>query len=395
MTTRKLHSAPRAMVLLLTLGLATSAGCDQKTENAGSDTKSSSEAKGASSSAGTNKDAPSAAKKEEKPSAGSAMSPPATASAASSSATPAPAPTAPAASAPSGATGVAAWSHLPQNCDIAATMDLGKTLASPTFSKDVTPKIDDILGMPSSKDKSFDHFLAFMRDASLTRQSFSTLAACLRETGKKDPSYLLVVGGDLKPGTLIPALEKAASAKAKDDLEISEVNGIKIGTIKSKNVTIGQFADGSIALSDDVEFLKAGMATGNNAATLGLDTSKEISLVVGQKMIQSKIATGKAKDVLAAMTSIAAEVDLGSKRAQARAKTKSPEDAKKLDSLITLGKDEVIKKEKNPALVDLLKAVQSRVDGNDVVIELPIPDKSLEMAAQTLTGLLAQAKTKL
>ncbi len=73
----------------------------------------------------------------------------------------------------------------------------------------------------------------------------------------------------------------------------------------------------------------------------------------------------------------------------------TPEDAKKLDALITLMKDEFVKKAGTGPGADALKTLTSHTDGSNVTVEISTPQAAYDQALDMAGAQIKAAKAKL
>ncbi len=301
---------------------------------------------------------------------------------------------APAVDTPSG--GVDALAHMPEGCEAAVAIDLSKIAKHPAVAKEVVPRLDALL-TGESKDAKMQRFQGFAKETGLKVSGLRNVGFCVDAEAGKPPSYVAMLGADLKPGTLIPALEKAKNPE-KAAPTITEVDGVKF--IGDKEMTFAQFADGVVGFGESPDTLKLAIKTGDNASKYKLDRTKELSFFIGKQLISTDLAkrAGSAAEMFKEVEELTGTMDLTSGKIQFVIKTLSPESAKKLDAVATLGKDAAIKDGKAPKQFgadEALKSLTSKIDGSNVILEATFPAASIEEAVKFLGTQLEAAKAKM
>ncbi len=153
-----------------------------------------------------------------------------------------------------------AFSHLPGDCQVAVTMDLGKTLAHPAFQKEVAPLLEEIVSAPSPKDEDFKKFQAFVQKTGTSPKSVKTVGICVKGiSAGNEGDWGFVLGGDFKPDSIVAAREEHKDAKDK----VIDVDGRK--ALTSDKATVGQFGDASIGLAKTLDIFKS--LAGTNEST--------------------------------------------------------------------------------------------------------------------------------
>lgn len=287
-----------------------------------------------------------------------------------------------------------AFSHLPGDCQVAVTMDLGKTLAHPAFQKEVAPLLEEIVSAPSPKDEDFKKFQAFVQKTGTSPKSVKTVGICVKGiSAGNEGDWGFVLGGDFKPDSIVAALEEHKDATDK----VIDVDGRK--ALTSDKATVGQFGDASIGLAKTLDIFKSLAGTNDHATTLyKMDTTKEIAFAAAESLIVDKIKNDpKTPEPFKGLKKVSGFADLASNKVVMRLTVGAPDEATKLNALLILMKDEFAKKPSSNTFGegDALKSATSRIEGNDVVIEATFPPTALDGAAKLLAGELKKAKTKL
>ncbi len=190
---------------------------------------------------------------------------------------------------PTPAAAGSALSHLSDDCIVAAHLDVAQLVASPSFQRAIVPNLDDLLST-TSKDKDFEKFQTFLKDAGLDyKKSIHDVAVCVTDVKDAEHSWTVMISTDMKPDTLAPAFGKNAKEGKVEDLD-----GHKV--FVKDQVTIGQAPDGVVVIAPTkAGFQKAVAAKGASAYTL--DASKYVSFVVREAATAALLAMGDPKKV--------------------------------------------------------------------------------------------------
>lgn len=300
------------------------------------------------------------------------------------------APTTPAAAGTS-----AAASHVQSDCEVVVTANFAKLLSSPAMTKEVVPLLEEMLATPSPKDAKTKKLQAFMKSSGLSLKSLHNGAVCAKNIGGPGGDHwLFLVGGDIKPDSVVAALESSGVLEPSD--KVLEVDGRK--ALAAKDGALGQYADGVVALSSTMDIFKAGAASSTAVTSVyKVDPGRELAFAMSDAFVQAKVkGDKKAPEPFKTVKSLSGFVDLSANKAEMRLGTGSADEAKKLDGLIALMGGELAKDQKPGSMeATLLASIKSRTDGNDVIVEVPLPPDTLTMAAAMLAAELRKEKSKL
>jgi hypothetical protein len=298
---------------------------------------------------------------------------------------------------PPAAAGAAA--HLPDSCEVALNVNVNRLANHPAIAKEVMPLLDELLATPSPKDDDFKRFQTFMKSAGLTARSFHNLAGCVSNIGKgrKSEVFGFAVGGDLKPDSIMSAFEKVREASGKAPLTFTEVEGKKVLT--DKDFALGQFPDGVLGAASSVDIYKRMLKPTDYAAgKYRLDMGKDLSFGLSDDFIAKELKGkgGKGKEQLEKVKKLSGFIDLSTGTAMVRIGTASAQDAKELDAFATVLASEFKKKASSPKLEDqLLSKMTNRIEGTDLIVEVPLPADTLNKAATMLADELRKSKGKI
>jgi hypothetical protein len=290
----------------------------------------------------------------------------------------------------------AAYNHLPADCDVVGRIDIAKVWSQPAMAKDVLPLLDQIAKKPDAKSQDFKAFQGFLTETGLDlKSSFKSAALCVRNIAAQ-PKFAFVVAGDLKPETLVAALAKMPMKGKKPT--VVDIDGRK--AISDAKFTMGQAADGALVFADDKALFQATTATGDSyQSKYQLPLQGEYGIVVADTVAKAMASKDKSMPKeFGAVGRITASVDLAASKAVARLACTTPDDATKINAMLVLMKAQFKEKlEKSGAKNQfgegkVLDSATSKVEGNDVLIEITLPAELMEqgakMTAEQLTQLL-------
>ncbi len=277
-------------------------------------------------------------------------------------------------------------SHLPGDCEVAISFNLGKVLGHPSFSKEVVPALEEALKKATSNGPDGAKADAFLKETGIGVKTFTDMAMCLKDVDAGDPTFAFALAGDLKADVLIPALEKADSSVSS---KIKDIDGRK--AISDSEVVMGQLADGSVAAAKTEDLFKSMAATNDNAVSkYKLDTGKELSFSVSEALLTKSMAGGGAgaPPELKSVKSLSGALDLAGGKIALRVGTGSADEAKKLESMFNLMKTELGSQMAGapPGTAEILKGATTKIDGNDLVVESTFPTTTVD----SLATLMAQ-----
>lgn len=214
-----------------------------------------------------------------------------------------------------------------------------------------------------------------------------------RNFSAPDPSFGVLLGTDLKPGSFQTVFDKI-NETATQKLVLTDVGGVKVG--QKDNVTFGQLNDGVIAIADTSNTFMTLIPSADNVAKFKLDTSKAISLFVSSAVLKKLDKPGsKGNEFVTGINEVTGYLDMVTNKAVFRAACKSEEEAKKLQGIANvLSTSDDMKQKAAGAPMgagEILKSMTARIEGKDVIIDLTIPSSSIDEAAKLLSQELDKA----
>lgn len=284
-----------------------------------------------------------------------------------------------------------AYLHAASSCEGVITLDVVRLRANAIVAKDILPKLEALLAN-KPKDERAGKVLEFLRESGLTTKSPQNAAACLRNSDQEKVSGGVLLATDLPKGTFDKFIEKV-SAGGKAD-KFKDLDGVKI--LGGEHVALGQLPDGVFAVSDSEANFKVLIPATNNVSTLGIDLSKELSFFLNETFVKNRLAkSGDSADVFENVKEIRGFIDLAANKLMVRAKCFSAFQAIKLQTMLALAKDKIAdeKLAKNPfGLGDIVRSLTMTTDGDDLILEAPIPAATLDqlgkLAADELDKIL-------
>lgn len=298
-----------------------------------------------------------------------------------------------------------AYKHLPIGCDVVARANVAQMMELPAVKTHLVPVLDELQASGASDPgtKPFSDFVALAGvDA---KRDLKDVAACVK--GLNGPAsqqkVLFVIGGDLRPETVVGALEKV-DLRRRDKVEVSKVDGRLVArsrTSAGASFIAGQAADGAIVLSND-EALFASAASGTSAyeSEYALPLAEDGVATVGSAAMREAVARGGPnpflKDVNEIMRAVAT-VSLANAKIELRLVTTSAQAAKGLLDIYSLMLAPMMRQELSRAKgkapgVEVLMNAKPTVDGKDFVLAAQGTPADVEAALRELARILREQK---
>ncbi len=261
------------------------------------------------------------------------------------------------------------------DCAVAVRVQLAKVFATPAFQQKVASSVDALLAVQQHKEAKLAGFQAFLKEAGIRWQSsFSEVGICV--AGSTGGQWAVLLGGDVKPDTIVPALLKHNF----DHLEPMRVGGL-VGAGRARDgiveELIVQLPDGTTAVAEEDTLLAKLAAPIDPSARVRLDGSHDVGFVVSMAATKELLATGEnVPEEIRAIRGLEGSYDVGPGTLVVRIDVADPKSAKKLDALLTKKKVELEKAIKEVATIFqgvTMKSLSSKPDGATLVIEWTIP----------------------
>lgn len=294
--------------------------------------------------------------------------------------------------------------HLPAGCEMLLRVDVAKALESPAMKKHLLPALDDLEANAGTDPQGRD-FKDFFATAGIEpKTDMKEAILCMVGVDKPDDqqTMVMVVGGDLRPEAVVPAFESVESPKP----EVSMFDGRKVATSKDKNgspIIVGQAADGAIVFASDRAMFEAAVKTSETfQSDYKLPVDAEASMVLARSFVQDAMAKGAgpnnplARDI-AAMARVVGTIRLDKPKGELRIAMATPRDAVRFNGMVASillpgFKRQTAAGKSEAGELEALRAAKSRVEGSEVVVDLPWTPEGVDLAAQKLAAELRKAK---
>jgi hypothetical protein len=281
--------------------------------------------------------------------------------------------------------------YLPASCEVIGLFDVKANLAEPSIKSDVVPKLEkavaDAMNKPDNKD-----FAAFVEKTGLKPvQDIHAVAFCVNGiAGDGDPQFTVAVKGNLKPGSLVPAL-----LESKDKAKFKEADIAGIKTVTRDEVIIGQAGDGTlIASNHKASFEAAAKGDSKAADTAKLPVDKSFSVVAEGAPIAAAVAKTRGanpfKAHAAKLKKIVNYSDMKAYTGETRISMADEASAKAAGAELQGLLDQVAKQPMpggTPDMQNALKDMKLEYEGADIVIRTK---SSAAMIKQLLGGVTDQ-----
>lgn len=298
-----------------------------------------------------------------------------------------------------------AYKHLPAGCDVVARANVAQMMELPAVKTHLVPVLDEIQASAASDPatRPLSDFVALTGVE--TKRDLKDVAVCMK--GLSGPAsqqkVLFVIGGDLRPETVVPALEKV-DLRRRDKVEVAKVDGRLVARSKSGSgepLIAGQAADGAILLSND-EALFASAASGSSAheSEYALPLGDEGAVTVGSAAMREAVSRGGPNPFLKDVNEITRAVAIASlakAKIELRFVTTSAQAAKGLLDIYSLMLAPLVRQELSRAKgkapgVDVLMNAKPTVDGKDFVLSAQGTPADVEAAMRELARILREKK---
>jgi len=213
-------------------------------------------------------------------------------------------------------------------------------------------------------------------------------------------SFGVIISAGLKADSLIPAIEKLDEKKK---ATFEDLDGHKIAV--ADDMIIGQASDGDVVIAGSKDLFKK-LSTSTGMSSAPLDGAKFLSFGVRAEAVQTAVALAtagkkndekaeKAMEPLKHIKDISGFQDLGSGKTEIVANCDSADDAKGVEALVTLMKNEFAGKMPDPKAADALKALASKTDGSKVVLDIVTPKEMFDEQIAKFGQILKAQKAKM
>ena len=286
-----------------------------------------------------------------------------------------------------------ASSHVPAGCEVAARFDIKKTLEQDKIGKVLVDALSKIQSEPKDADQKKAVAALKTMEIDLTKDVHE-VALCVNDVlqakGNDPPPFMLLVSGNIKKDSLIPAL-KEQDAKVTD----TEVAGIKAVKGEKEEIIMGQSDDGVVIVAHGKDgFEKAVKAQGEGMKEHAIPADKSSALVVKGSLIQEALKKQKQNPLEAHTGNIEGLViywDIDAMKTEIRAKMTSEKAAIEFGGALKMILTELSKPNpRNPfaGVATALSKAKIDNDGNDTTIIIEMSEQEADAAMAELTKTL-------
>lgn len=234
-----------------------------------------------------------------------------------------------------------AVAHLPADCDAAAVLDLARLRTQPAVAKELVPRLERLLTV-ASKSAETERMQLFVKESGLELRELRSVAMCAQTKARKEPLITFWLDAGLRPGKLIPALVNSLSPD-EPEVNVTE-NGAQF--VGNGEIAFAQYSDGIVGFGESLETLRRSINAGTSASVYRFDRSKDLAFFIAKDLIESGFLPGlseKAADLFGGVGEVVGTADLSTGKFQLTVQASSPDEAKVLNAVATLGKDAALK----------------------------------------------------
>ena len=275
-----------------------------------------------------------------------------------------------------------AHKHLPEGCEVVMHMDIKGLMETQAVKKHVVPALDEAV----KKDPDSDKLAAFFRTAQLNpKTDLHGAVVCAKNLGASDPDVLVIIGGNIRPGKVMEALEKHGDP---DEFEKpTTIDDMKVIEVKDEPVMIAQADDGAILFSNQKSLLKQGAQVSSAWTAYELPLDEQMSVVMTKDAAQSmnKMA-GPGNPLGKSAASLGrgeASLSLDTGKLAMKFEMGSDGDAKDLadgiNELLKMAKDSPAMSGDDKEFID---SVEIKAEGKELSGSAKIPEKMIEKVAE-------------
>jgi hypothetical protein len=288
-----------------------------------------------------------------------------------------------------------AHEHLPSSCQAVGRIDIKGLLAVPAIKTHVIPALDE----KAKESGEAAKFAQFLLTAGLDPKKDLTEAAfCVENVEAATPSFVAVIGGDLKVGGILDALEKHTK---KGKLKPTRtVDGLRVIEAADEPVFITQASDAALIVSNNLDLLKKAAKTSDDYKSkyqLPL-TEQAVAIVMPGVAASLSQKAGKENPLQgidqAGRILFSASLDTGkvSGRVGMPDAGKAKEVADGLNQLVNMlnslpGGGPA----SDPMAGQALKTLSIRAEAAELVVGLTIPQEAIDKAAKEMAAQIRRA----
>lgn len=297
--------------------------------------------------------------------------------------------------------------HLPSGCEVAVRASLAQVLEVPAVKTHLVPVLDEMQAT-SATDPDAKAIADVVAGAGIdTRRDIKDVALCLKgATGPaSQQKIVMVVGGDLRPETLVTAVDRA-SLRMRERPVVSKIDGrlVARGASSSGTFLLGQAADGAIVLAnDEALFTSATRESAAHDTEYALPEGADAAVVVGSGAIRDAVSRGGPNPFLndvSAITRAVATASLAQAKVEVRLSTSSAQAARGLLDVYNLIvgpmlRQELARQKARAPGADVLMSAKPTVEGSDFVLTAQGTPADVENAMREVARLLREQKSRM
>lgn len=292
-----------------------------------------------------------------------------------------------------------ALGHLPSGCDAIARLDVAKILATPAVKSQVVPALEDMKKAPATNE-SQKNFRSFIADAGIDPltdiKEFAICAKGVGATPGATPSddFVFVLGGNFKPGAIVPALGKNGK---KDALKLEDLGGTPIAVGADGKMAIGQAADGAVVIGGNKAALESALKASGDATKLGVPTDVAVAFLMPAEAMKKAMSgpgtpfSGQADKAGRALLT----VDLAKPSLQVRVAMADDKAATELAGALKmilgqLASQPLPEGDPSAAFLGMLKAAKIEGKGAETVVDVTLPPAQLDDLGKQLAEVIRE-----
>ncbi len=294
-----------------------------------------------------------------------------------------------------------AAAHLPSGCDVVMHVNWAKMLELPAVKTHLLPLLE---ANERSANKNSKAVAELIQKVGLDRQNdLKDIGACVvgLTAPRSQQKFVIVVGGELRPETLIPALTQV-DIRHTTSVDVSKKNGrylAKLTATDGSVFSMSQAEDGALIIANDDGLFEAATPTGSSKLRdYALSETAEASFALSAEAFRKAVGTAGAtpftKD-LNDVTRLVATASFKEPLVEVRVSTASPQAAKSLADIYALILGPMIKSEISRVrgslpFAPMLMNAKAEAVGNDLVVSAKGSPEDVEAAVKQLVQLIEQ-----
>jgi hypothetical protein len=276
-----------------------------------------------------------------------------------------------------------AHEHLPKACQAVVRVDIKGILKTKPVKEHVVPEIED----KAKESKDADKLAKFLITAELDpKKDLKEMVICFTDLDAKEPSFVAVIGGDLKKDGVVNALEKHGK---KDEFKApKEEDGLRVIEAKDEEIFITQSnKDAALLFGNKLELIKKAAKSGDDFKGYDIPLDEQFVGIITEDAVKELSNKAGAQNPLgdkmknAGRMIVTASLDTG--KVEARLGMPDEAAAKELvdglKGLLDLVKDSP---GADAEAKEVMSSASIEAKGKEVVVKLTIPKKMIEEGAK-------------